>query len=262
MTLDDGIAAILPGPFDRGSIVSCTATVSDGYDVVDVDPVEARVSDTALPPDFNGDGITDAVIGVPGLHGTAGQVSVVWGSSGGLSAMSPTQLSQARGGHGVTSRESGDHYGTTTAWGDFDGDGFDDLVVAAPYEDWGTSSQTGVVTVVYGDEDGFALSRTELWGVRSGAVEQLVVFVSGLDERASLGASLAVGDFDGDGLDDLAVGSPDAEVRGVSGAGRVHVIYGSTQGLMASSAQDLDEDSFFGISSIGVDHAFGGSLAA
>src|SRR5690606_17825016 len=57
--------------------------------------------------------------------------------------------------------------------------------------------------------------------------------------RASdrFGSALAVGDFNGDGYDDLAIGSPGERVNGIDGAGGVNILYGSATGLTAKNDQ-------------------------
>lgn len=49
------------------------------------------------------------------------------------------------------------------------------------------------------------------------------------------GAALAVGDFNGDGRDDLAVGVPDEDVGAAGNAGAVNVLYGSSSGGLTST---------------------------
>jgi hypothetical protein len=43
--------------------------------------------------------------------------------------------------------------------------------------------------------------------------------------------AMASSDFDGDGRDDLAIGSRHAKVNGLPGAGLINVLYGSGNGL-------------------------------
>jgi len=44
--------------------------------------------------------------------------------------------------------------------------------------------------------------------------------------KLGIGRSIASGDFNGDGIDDVAIGSPNADPSGLSNAGRVVVLYG------------------------------------
>src|SRR3990170_3653759 len=87
---------------------------------------------------------------------------------------------------------------TTLAAGDFDGDGHDDLAIGSPFEDVSGESNAGAVNVLYGRSNGLATGGDQLWHQGSpgipGALER--------DDR--FGWSLAVGNFNGDGYDDLA----------------------------------------------------------
>ena len=106
---------------------------------------------------------------------------------------------------------------------DFDGDGRQDLAVGVPGEDSGA----GAVNVLYGSASGITATADQFF--RQGA--------GGLADTAEVvdlfGSSLATGDFNGDGRDDLAVGAPGED----SFAGAVSVIYGSASGLAAAGNQ-------------------------
>lgn len=56
------------------------------------------------------------------------------------------------------------------------------------------------------------------------------------------GSALAVGDFDADGYDDLAVGVPWEAVGAVEDAGAVNVLYGTSTGLLATGSQFLHQN--------------------
>ena len=54
--------------------------------------------------------------------------------------------------------------------------------------------------------------------------------------------SLAAGDFDGNGDDDLAIGNPFDDLPGVPDAGTVNVLYGSVTGLTSTASQLLSQN--------------------
>ena len=96
---------------------------------------------------------------------------------------------------------------------DFDGDGRQELVVGVP------DAGAGAIAVL---EPG---PRT---------IDPAAAGLSGAGEVGQFGASLASGDFDGDGSADLAIGARDA--------GAVAVIYGSGEGLDTDRKQTFDDD--------------------
>jgi hypothetical protein len=113
---------------------------------------------------------------------------------------------------------------------DVDLDGYADTVIGAPQADVSGAADAGRVTVLRGGSaaaygsPGFDLTAAALGGaVRPG-------------ER--FGASLAIGDFTGDGCADLAIGSPGAN----AGAGAVHVVDLSTSARTAPEVTVLAQD--------------------
>ncbi len=134
-----------------------------------------------------------------------------------------------------------------TVKGDFNGDGFADLAVAAPGED----SAAGAVHVLRGSAGGLSSTGAQYF------TQDTTGIADSLEPGDLFGASLAVGDLTGDGIADLAVGAPGEN----GGAGAVHVLKGSASGLTATGSQ------FWSQSSGGVHDApeagdhFGASLA-
>ena len=118
--------------------------------------------------------------------------------------------------------ESFDGFGTSLSEADFDGDGEIDLVVGSATESVGQNVSAGIIHVI----DGFPRINNNQ-NPYQGEDGWPGVPESG-DE---FGATLAAGDFDGDGFDDLAVGSPGDEIGGFDNAGMVTVAYGSATGL-------------------------------
>ena len=102
------------------------------------------------------------------------------------------------------SSQTGDNFGGALAFGDFDADGHLDLVIGAPDEDYaGALINTGAVHVLRGRGFGFTTVGDRFYE----QTDEPGAGDSEPDDR--FGAALATGDFDGDGYDDLAIGSPD-----------------------------------------------------
>lgn len=112
--------------------------------------------------------------------------------------------------------------------GDFNGDGYIDFAAGVPKKDLGSIQNAGIVSVIYGSAAGLNATTTpnQIWSQDSPGIQNLA-------ERGDrFGAALTVGDFNGDGFGDVAVGVPN-EDRGKADTGGVNVIYGSAGGLDA-----------------------------
>lgn len=189
--------------------------------------------------DFDGDGYDDLAIGTPdedidGFTDT-GKVNVLYGSFSGLSSSGSQLWDQDALPDSVAVNEAFDGFGHALAAGDFDGDGYDDLAVGAPDEDFTGGTDTGKVNVIYGSFSGLTSSGSQFW-------DQDELTGSPAEAFDGFGEVLAVGDFDNDGYDDLAVGTPDEDINGVTDAGAVNIIYGSFSGLSSSGSQFWHQD--------------------
>ena len=206
------------------------------------------LSRTLAAQDFNGDGFDDLAVGVPGedLPGIAdaGAVNVIYGAPGGLNAAGNAFLWQGIPATGDAAG-AGDHFGAVLAHGDFNGDGFDDLAIGVPDEDFLGRIDSGLVHVLYGAPGGLSSLRgPEL--LFQGSVPLTDAGESG-DRQ---GSALAAGDWNGDGFDDLAVGAPGEDLEPIADAGAVAIYYGAAAGLNANPTgefwnQDSSDTSVF-----------------
>lgn len=128
-----------------------------------------------------------------------------------------------------------DRYGKATVQGDFNGDGYDDLVVGIPWMEFLTKKNAGAIQVLYGSK----------YIINNGLLEQLIFDLpdnsNTIQEDALFGSTLASGDLNGDGYDDLIVGVPNFSGT-QNKAGAITVIYGSLQGLELTSMYRFSSD--------------------
>ncbi len=181
--------------------------------------------------DINGDGFDDVIIGAPfhSLNGIpSGASYVIFGKASGFDAS--LDLSDLDGGNGF--RLDGitflEHSGRSVSnAGDVNGDGFDDVIIGAPFSG-STGNSFGSSYVVFGKASGFdaTLDLAVLDGNNGFRMDEM-----GVDDRLGYSVSNA-GDVNGDGFDDVIVGAPSADPN-ASYSGSSYVVFGKASGFDA-----------------------------
>lgn len=218
--------------------------------------------------DINGDGIDDFAILAPDFDladGTpsAGRAYIVFGQLGGFG--NGFQLSSLDGTNGFTIDGLGDFddLGDAVAGADINGDGFNDVIIGSELQDSDSGlRRTGSTFVYFGRETGFSnVSVDDLTGTEGFRMDGQF-FGSG----DLLGSDVdAIGDFNGDGIDDFIVGARLANGPGkgdiFNDDGKAHIVFGTTEGF-PDLFTDADLDGSNGVTLLGFDDAsFGDSVA-
>ena len=205
--------------------------------------------------DLDGDGVTDLAVGAygddtgGGAYSNRGAVYVHFLNANGT-VKSTVKVASGMNG-GPTLLDDGRFGSAVAAVGDLDGDGVTDLAVGAHFDST-MGINRGAVYVLFMNSTGTVKSSMKIASGTNGGPM--------LSDADLFGCSVAsLGDLDGDGVNDLAVGA-DGDDTGGSYRGAVHVLLMNVDGTVKSSlklASGLN-----GGPTLGDGDRFGGAVAS
>jgi hypothetical protein len=212
-----------------GAFSPASLNGANGYTVRGINMLDFAGSSVSGGGDYNNDGVDDFLVGAatadPNGLLDAGESYVVFGGSA-VGASGTINLSSLNGANGFKVRglNTGDSAAGVANAGDINGDRVADFAVAAYGADPNGHAEAGQVYVVYG---GTALGASGTLDLST--LNGINGFVAnGIDANGLAGLSVSnAGDVNGDGVDDLIIGAPNATANGNITAGQSYVVFGA-----------------------------------
>ncbi len=205
-----------------------------------LDNLDQFGTSAAMLGDVDGDGVGDLAVGVIGDDDGGSGRGAVWilflNADGTVRAQQ--KISDAEGGL-VGALDDGDAFGrAVAAIGDLDGDGVPDLAVGADSDDDGGSGR-GAVWILLLNANGAVKAEQKISSAAGGLAGPLANFIA-----FGCGVS-SLGDLDGDGVADLAVGARNSASGGLA-RGAVWVLFLNANGTVKAEQKISDVDGGFG----------------
>ncbi len=199
-----------------------TATSLDLLAAADIRVDGALSSSVSGAGDVNGDGLADVIMGVPNADNNSrndsGSSYVIYGQASSTS-LDLASLSTSEGFRIDGDLASGQSGWSVAGAGDVNGDGLADLIIGAPSAS-NSGYWSGSSYVVYGNATSTNLDLASLPAGRGFRIDGAAAY------EISGNSVSGAGDVNGDGLEDIIIGSPNAHNNSRGNSGSSYVIYG------------------------------------
>jgi hypothetical protein len=196
-------------------------------------PTDQAYSVTAIG-DFDGDGIEDFAVGYPSMSEN-GIAFVVLGSDS--SRFDPSSFISGDEGLKIVGAHESEFGAAIGAAGDVNGDGFADCLIGAPGVGTSTKDNVGAVYMIYGKAGPYADIHMSNFAT---GIHGFAIFGEASHTRLGFSHTSvrgALGDVNGDGIDDFAIASSNADYADRTAAGMVYIIYGKSS---SEAVTDID----------------------
>lgn len=221
--INAGLAVLVYGGSALADVIDSGSVGAAGATIIGALPGHQVSTNLAGGGDVNADGFEELILGsqlIDTPNGSeSGRAYVLLGSD---SLGSTIDLASASGVIRIDGAGADDNAGSAVSIaGDVNRDGFDDIALGVQNGDPTGASNGGQVAIVYGDA---TLSGV----VDLGSLAADGVILDGFASQDLLGSSVDItGDFDGDGFDDVLMGSRQADPSGTANAGEAYVLKGA-----------------------------------